>query len=332
MIAYTIRRLLAAVPILIVSSFIIFWVASLSADPIRQRFEGRNPPPPAATIQLERERLNFDAGFFRQYWDWLWNLVVHQDFGPSINSATNIGSELGRRTVITFRLVILAMILAVVLAVVTGVLSAVRQYSKLDYTFTFLGFLFLAMPSFWLAVVLKQGAIAFNDSVEGNLGRRPIPTINHQASVVPEEFWPRMMDIALHMVLPTISLALITYAALSRFQRSSMLEVLNSDYIRLARAKGLSARRVMVRHALRTALIPLTTVTALGIASILGGAVVTETVYQWRGMGDLLVTAVIAQDRYVTMGWLLVAGLFVILGNLTADLLYAVLDPRIRYE
>lgn len=332
MIAFTIRRLLAAIPILMVSSFIVFWLASLSADPIRQRYELRNPPPPKATIELERHRLNFDEGFFRQYWDWLWGLVVHQDFGPSINSAVDIGGELGRRTVITFRLVILAMILAVILAVVTGVLSAVRQYSKLDYTFTFLGFLFLAMPSFWLAVVLKQGAIAFNDSVEGSLGSRPIPTINHQSSVVPEEFWPRMADIGLHMVLPTISLALITYAALSRFQRSSMLEVLNSDYIRLARSKGLSARRVMVRHALRTALIPLTTVTALQIAAILGGAVVTETVYQWRGMGDLLINSIVAQDRYMTMGWLLVAGLFVIIGNLTADLLYAVLDPRIRYE
>jgi peptide/nickel transport system permease protein len=133
------------------------------------------------------------------------------------------------------------------------------------------------------------------------------------------------------MVLPTISLALISYAAWSRYQRSAMLEVLNSDYVRLARAKGLSRRRVMVKHALRNALIPLTTVTALDLASIISGAVLTETVFQWRGMGDLLLNAIRTDDVYVVMAWLLVTATVVIAFNLLADLLYAVLDPRIRY-
>jgi peptide/nickel transport system permease protein len=132
-------------------------------------------------------------------------------------------------------------------------------------------------------------------------------------------------------VLPTISLALISYAAWSRYQRAAMLEVMNSDYVRLARAKGLSRRRVMVKHALRNALIPLTTVTALDLASIISGAVVTETVFQWRGMGDLLLNAIRTDDVYVTMAWLLVTATVVIVFNLLADLLYAVLDPRIRY-
>ena len=132
-------------------------------------------------------------------------------------------------------------------------------------------------------------------------------------------------------MLPTISLALISYAAWSRYQRASMLEVMNSDYVRLARAKGLSRRRVMVKHALRNALIPLTTVTALDLASIISGAVVTETVFQWRGMGDLLLNAIRTDDVYVVMAWLLVTATVVILFNLLADLLYAVLDPRIRY-
>jgi peptide/nickel transport system permease protein len=134
------------------------------------------------------------------------------------------------------------------------------------------------------------------------------------------------------MILPTVSLALITYAGWSRFQRASMLEVLNSDYVRLARAKGLKHRRVLVRHALRTALIPMTTVTALGIAAIIGGAIITETVYEWQGMGRFLLMEIAARDRNGTMGWLVVAGFFVVVGNLVADVLYAVLDPRIRYE
>ena len=127
-------------------------------------------------------------------------------------------------------------------------------------------------------------------------------------------------------------LALITYAAWSRFVRGSLLEVLNSDYVRLARAKGLTPRRVMFRHALRTALIPMTTVTALTIAGLFGGAIITERVFQWRGMGTLIINAIGDRDRYVIMGWLLVVGLIVVVGNIVADLLYAVLDPRIRYE
>jgi peptide/nickel transport system permease protein len=134
-----------------------------------------------------------------------------------------------------------------------------------------------------------------------------------------------------HMVLPTIALALISYASWSRFQRASMLEVLNSDYLRLARYKGLPRRTVMVRHGLRTALIPLTTVTALDLASIIGGAVVTETVFQWHGMGDFLIRSIREQDVYATASWLLITAVVVIVFNLIADLLYAVLDPRIRY-
>lgn len=331
MFAYIVRRLLAAVPILLISSFIAFWVASVSADPVRLRYEGRNPPAPAATIANDRQWMRFDQGFFEQYWIWLKDLVTKGYFGPSINRNRDIGTELIDKSIITFRLVALAMLIALVLAVITGVLSATRQYSKLDHSFTFLGFLFLAMPSFWIAVLLKHGAIKVNDAIEPSTGTRPIPTISHESTLLPDGAWARLVDIGEHMILPTLSLALITYAAWSRFQRAAMLEVLNSDYIRLARSKGLKSRRVLVRHALRTALIPMTTVSALTIAAILGGAVITETVYQWRGMGYLLLTAVGEQDRYVMMGWLLVAGTVVVVGNVVADLLYAALDPRIRY-
>jgi peptide/nickel transport system permease protein len=141
-----------------------------------------------------------------------------------------------------------------------------------------------------------------------------------------------MGDDAGHLILPTVVLALSSYAAWSRFQRGSMLEVLGSDYIRLARAKGLSRSRVMVRHALRTALIPLTTVTALDIATLIGGAVITESVFQWHGMGEYLLDGIRNRDVYPVASWLLISATFVILFNLIADLLYAVLDPRIRYE
>jgi peptide/nickel transport system permease protein len=328
MLAYTIRRLLISIPVLIAASFLTFWFVSLSGDPVLEKFAGRNPRPPKSTFDHEYHRLHLDQGFFAQYWGWLKNLVTQGYWGPSVNETTDIGHELARGLGVTIRLVTAAMLIALILAVITGVLSAVRQYSKTDYTFTFLGFLFLAMPSFWIAVLLKQGGIFVNDS----LGTRIFYTIGEKSTPTPDGFWDQTLDTGKHMILPTISLALITYAAWSRFQRASMLEVLNSDYVRLARAKGLKPRRVLVRHGLRTALIPMTTVTALTIAAILGGAVITETVFGWQGMGRFLIQEINLRDRYGTMGWLLVSGFFVIAGNLVADLLYAVLDPRIRYE
>jgi peptide/nickel transport system permease protein len=327
MLAYTIRRLLAAIPVLLVASFLVFWFVSLSGDPVIEKYAGRNPPVPRSTIVSEHHRLHLDKGFWEQYWLWLKG-IVHGDFGPSVNSTTDIGHELGTRIWVTLRLVFFAMVLALILAVITGVLSALRQYSKLDYTFTFLGFLFLAMPAFWIAVLLKQGGINYNNASS----TRTFFTIGERSAVPVQGAWNGFLDIAGHMILPTLSLALITYAGWSRFQRASMLEVLNSDYIRLARAKGLKPRTVLVRHALRTALIPMTTVSALTIAAILGGAIITETVFEWQGMGKFLIQSVGAQDRNATMGWLLLAGLVVVIGNLVADLLYAVLDPRIRYE
>jgi peptide/nickel transport system permease protein len=328
MLAYTIRRLLIAIPVLLVATMIVFGLTLFTGDPVEEKYAARNPPVPQQTIDIERERLHLDDPIPVQYGNWIKNLVTKGDFGPSINAAGNIGDELSRRVLVTLRLVIFAMILALVLAIISGVLSATRQYSWFDYVATFFGFLFLAMPAFWVAVLLKQGALSYNEAT----GTRTFYTIGARSVETEPGLWNTIADIFGHSILPTLSLALITYAAWSRFQRSSMLEVLNSDYVRLARAKGLPQRKVLTRHALRTALIPMTTVSALGIATVIGGAVITETVFEWQGMGRYLIDSIATRDRYAIMGWLLVAGLFVIIGNLVADILYGVLDPRIRYE
>lgn len=239
----------------------------------------------------------------------------------------NIGSEVFGRFGVTLRLIVLAMVVALILAVLIGVISASRQYSKFDYTATFFGFLFLSMPSFWFALVLKQIGIGINTTV----GDQVFYTIGSSSVVATGGFWTQFGDVLGHLILPTISLALTSYAAWSRYQRASMLEVLNSDYVRLARAKGLPRWTVTRKHALRNALIPLTTVTALDIGSILGGAVVTETVFQWQGAGAFLLDAIKRSDVYAVEAWLLIAATFIILLNLIADLLYGLLDPRIRY-
>ncbi len=165
-----------------------------------------------------------------------------------------------------------------------GVFSAIRQYSAADYTITFFGFLFLAMPVFWFAVLLKQAGIWFNQKT----GSQFLGTIGEKSPYLEvDTTWNQFTDHVGHLILPTITLALVSFASWTRYTRASMLEVLNSDYVRLARAKGLRRGRVMTRHALRTALIPLATVTALDIAIILGGAVITETIFQWHGMGEI---------------------------------------------
>jgi peptide/nickel transport system permease protein len=225
-------------------------------------------------------------------------------------------------------MVILASIIAIVLAIGAGVLSAVKQYTPTDYTFTFLGFLFLSMPVFWLAALLKEyGALRLNKL----FGKQVVFTVGAETPNLTGSFGHRIADYAGHLVLPTIALALISFAAWSRYQRATMLDVLGADYIRLARAKGLSQRRVMTRHALRNALIPLVTVVAIDTGAIFGGAIITERVFAWQGMGALLVQGATTSDPNILLAWLMVTSILVVLFNLIADVLYAVLDPRIRY-
>jgi peptide/nickel transport system permease protein len=324
LIAYAVRRLLISIPILLISTFAVFVMVSLSGDPLSD-LRARQPPPPASVLKAQAHLLRLDQPVLLRYWHWITG-VLHGDFGPSVQSI-NIGHEIWTRFGVTIRLVLLAIILSVVIAGVVGVVSAAKQYSAIDYVFTTLGFLFLAMPVFWFAILLKQLAININL----NAGRAIFYTIGDKSIDLQGGFWTQAVDIAGHMVLPTIVLAMTSFASWSRYNRASMLEVLSSDYVRLARSKGLPRRRVLIRHALRTALAPMVTVMSMDFATLFSGAVVTETVFQWRGMGDFLLTAIRYRDVYSVVAWLLIAGTTVIIMNLIADLLYGVLDPRIRY-
>jgi peptide/nickel transport system permease protein len=313
------------VPLLLLSSMIVFALVHYAGDPLRD-LEGRNPPVPPSVLDARRHELYLDHSLPAQYWHWL-SGVVRGDFGTSVKGI-DIRADLTHRLGVTLRMVVLAMLIAVILAVVVGVLSAVKQYSGLDYTATLLGFLALSMPVFWLAALLKEFlAIDINRW----LGHTVVYTIGNETPDLTGSFLSRLGNQAGHLALPTVALAAVSYAAWSRYQRSSMLDVLNSDYIRLAKAKGLSQRRVMVRHALRCALIPITTVVALDVGAILGGAVITERVFAWHGMGEMLLSAVNDQDVNRLLAWLMVSAIIIVLFNLIADLLYAFLDPRIRY-
>lgn len=324
---FTIRRIIASVFVLLASSLLVFALCAASFDPLA-RDRQRQPPPTQAYLDARAAELGLDRNFFVRYWDWL-SGVVRGDFGDTIGG-TAITEQLPGRLLVTGRMIGLAIVLAVLLAIVVGVIGAVRQYKASDYVFTFLAYLLIALPTFWFAAILKEFVAG---GVNDIFGQQVLYTIGEETPGLSlyASGWELWSDRIGHLVLPTVSLALLSFAAWSRFQRSAMLDVLGSDYMRLARAKGLTYRRVVVKHGLRNALIPLTTVVALGIGTLFGGAVITEQVFVWHGMGEYLIQDGIGDnDINVVLGWLLISAVFVVVFNLVADVLYAVLDPRIR--
>jgi peptide/nickel transport system permease protein len=227
----------------------------------------------------------------------------------------------------TLQLVLVAELLAILLAVGIGVYSALRQYSAFDYTATTFSFLGFATPVFWLALMLQ--VLFVNIYLWFDV--RIFYTAN-LSGIDPGSGFHFVFDRAQHLGLPVITLMIASIATYSRYMRASMLEVVNSDYVRTARAKGLSERKVTMRHAFRNALIPLVTIVALNLGALLSGAVVTETVFALDGMGFYYYNALLLGDPYPVMAWLIVVATLVIIFNLIADIAYGLLDPRVRYE
>jgi peptide/nickel transport system permease protein len=340
MIVFIIRRVLLMIPVLLGATVLSFTLVEASTDPVAaQVFELQSggKEVPQSTIDAIEARLYYDRSLPERYWLWLTGIgdtngdigLLKGEWGPSTEgSVVDIGEDVGERFWITLRLVLFATVASIGIAILTGVLSAVKQYSKLDYTLTFIGFLALAMPTFWFAQLAKEGAVELN----GAFGTNVFQTYGNSSVGFTGTPWEVFVDALPYLIVPTIVLALTGYAAMSRYQRASMLEVLNSDYVRLARAKGVRNRTVMRRHALRTALIPIATFAPLAVAGAMGGAIVIERIFGWRGLGAYSYDAIINGDSFAVMAYLLVSGVVVLIGILVSDILYGVLDPRIRYE
>jgi glutathione transport system permease protein len=324
--AYILRRLGAGFLVLILASFVMFLLVSLSGDPLAQL--RANPHISPGTIAAAKAQLHLNEPLLGRYWTWLTGFV-QGDFGIS-TTGQPVGPQMWPRFETTLKLVIPAVILSVLIAVLIGVVSAIKQYSITDHVSTGLAYLFYSTPVFVVALVLKDFlAVDVNKAV----GHTILYTVG-TSSPGTTGGWPLFVNSVAHTVLPVLTLTLITYAGWSRYQRASMLDVLNADYIRLARAKGLSPHRVLYVHALRNALVPVVTVVAIDFATILGGTIITEVVFGWEGMGRFLYEGLIgpvSPDVNVVMGWMMIAAIAVVVFNLIADLLYAVLDPRIRY-
>ena len=324
MLTYVIRRLLYSTVVLIAASILVFWGMSLVTSPIG--FLRMQPNISEQTITNISERKHLNDPIYERYGYWVKDVFTNK-FGTGTVSDLPIWPDLQRAMGHTLQLIIAAELLAILIAVVIGVYSALRQYSAFDYTATTFSFVGLAMPVFWLALMLQ--VLFVNIYLWFDLRIFYVASLN---SVDPGSGIHFVLDRAQHLALPIIVLAVASIAQYSRFMRASMLEVVNSDYVRTARAKGLDERKVTMKHAFRNALIPLITLIALNFGGLLGGAVVTETVFALDGMGLFFINALNAGDPYPVMAFLMVTAVFVVIFNLIADLAYGWLDPRVRLE
>jgi peptide/nickel transport system permease protein len=318
---YIIRRILYSIPVLIVSTFIIFSFVSLAGDP-RDNMRA-NPNFSQITYNKLAHTYHLDKPIPVRYGYWVKDVFTHK-LGVSLRTSQPIWPDITRTIGHTAQILFLAEIIAVILGVAVGIFSAVRQYSVFDYFFTSFSFLGYAMPTFWLALLLQ---ILFVDIyLKWNVRIFYTSGLNSTGSSA----WS--IDRLQHIALPVITLSIISFALYSRYMRASMLDVINTDYVRTARAKGMSEWNVVMRHVVRNALIPIATVAAINFGAVISGAIVTETVFTLDGMGFYFIQKLQQLDLYAIMAYLLVTAIAVIVFNLIADILYGYLDPRIRYD
>jgi peptide/nickel transport system permease protein len=330
MLSYIIRRVLIFVPVLVLASFLCFSLVNTMGDPLGD-WKAAQPRLPAA-VATEERIVGYDQPFFERYGHWAANFV-RGDWNRNVVPGDNnqpVKPQVLAALGVTAKLVIFAELLAIMIGMLIGVVSAVRQYSRMDYTLTGIAFVLFSLPLFCIAIMLKAAAIPLNNALQASGMGRWITTSGSPPGGYSGGFWHHVYQATGVYVLPVLCLLAIQFALYSRFQRGAMLDALNADYVRTAQAKGLSQARVIFRHAFRNTLIPVVTLSALNIGANFGGAVITETVFGWNGMGRLIVDSVSHVEPWMVLGWLVVTAIFIMTFNLIADILYGALDPRIR--
>ncbi|MCH1626214.1 ABC transporter permease [Fredinandcohnia quinoae] len=316
MVSYIIRRTLMAIPLLLGITIISFAIIQMAPGDPAAMLMDPNISPKDREVVMEKYGLNDPVHI--QYFKWLGNMV-QGDFGDSIVFKGRDVSELiMNRLPNTLLLMIVSTLLAIVIAIPFGIISAIRPYSKIDYTVTVTSFLGLATPSFWFGLLL---IMIFSVHLHW------FPASGTQTLNMPFSLWDRIH----HLIMPAFVLATADMAGLTRYTRSSMLEVVQQDYMRTARAKGFKEGKVIFKHGLRNGLIPVITIFGLMLPSFIGGAVVVEQVFGWPGLGKLFIDAAFQRDFPIVMALTVISSVLVIIGNLVADILYAVFDPRIEY-
>ncbi len=331
---YILRRILNLFFVLFLVSIIIFLLLRLAPGDPAKVIAGEHSSP--EIIEEIRIRLGLDKPLITQYFIWF-KQILRGNLGTSIQTRDSIMKELLLRFPNTFELSVFAMIFAGLIGFPAGIISAVRRYSFLDYVSMFIALLGVSMPVFWLGIMLmmifgvKLDLLPIGGRLSVYTSLKPIThfylldsliTLNGRAFI----------DTLKHLILPSIALGTIPMAFIARITRSSMLDVLNQDYIRTAKSKGLRQNTVIRKHALKNAMIPILTTAGTIFALLMGGAILTETVFSWPGIGKYVVQAVYARDYPVVQGSVLFIAFLIAVTNLTVDILYAYLDPRIHYQ
>jgi peptide/nickel transport system permease protein len=316
---FLVRRSIEMGITLVLASVLLFAILNLApGGPFDARIAAGHIQDPGYLDRLNK-LIGLDKPIHERYLIWL-NNVIHGSLGQSwtIARGQEVGTIIGTRLPNTLMLMTTGLVFSFLIAIVIGTVSAVRQYSIFDNVSTAFSFFGISIPAFWFGLIMLMffGLELKLFPVGG------LYSVGHQDDPI-DRFW--------HLILPMIVLSLLSVAQWSRFLRSSLLETLRQDYVRTARAKGQIERLVLFRHAFRNALIPLVTVIALAIPALFGGAIFTETIFNWPGMGQLLIGAVGASDWPVAMGVVIITAALTILANFIADVAYVLVDPRIRY-
>ncbi|OBF57962.1 peptide ABC transporter permease [Mycobacterium sp. 852002-50816_SCH5313054-b] len=322
MIRFLARRVLNYIVLLALASFLTYCLTSLAFSPLDSLLQ-RNPRPPQAVIDAKAHALGLDRAIPIRYAHWA-SHVVRGDFGTTVTGQP-VGTTLWRRVGVTLRLLVVGSVVGTVLGIAAGAWGAIRQYRISDRLVTMLALLVLSTPSFVIANLLILGALRVNWAAGVQL-------FDYTGETSPGVVggWHELLDRLRHLILPTLTLSLMAAAGYSRYQRNAMLDVLGQDFIRTARAKGLTRRRALLKHGLRTALIPLATLFAYGVAGLVTGAVFVEKIFGWHGMGEWLVQGISTQDTNIIAAITLFSGTVVLLAGLLSDVFYAALDPRVR--
>jgi peptide/nickel transport system permease protein len=332
--AYSIRRIFSLIPVLLGLSLIVFFmIRAIPGDPA-QVILGQLATK-EAIADLTRE-LGLDQPWYVQYFTYLGGLLTG-DLGESLRTKSAIGTEIWPYLAATMELSFVAMLIAIIIGVNAGIVSAWFQNSWFDYGAMVLALVGVSMPIFWLGL-MEQWLFAINLDILPTSGREevrnPVEAITnfYIIDTLIQGRTDQFVDVLKHLVLPAMALATIPMAIIARITRSTMLEVMRSDFIRTARAKGLSMFWVVYKHSLKNAIIPVLTIIGLQTGLLLGGAILTETIFSWPGIGRYIYEAINYRDYPVIQSGILIIALIFVLINLVVDLLYAAIDPRIKYR
>lgn len=320
---YLIRRILQMIPLLFIISLLSFTIAELApGDPVMMYLAPDKRSLSTEELNHLRHQLGLDQPVHIRYIYWLGNMVKG-NLGYSLRTNNTVLNEIKSRLPNTILLGGVSLLVSVLVAIPVGILSAVKRNSIFDYLATFGAFVGISIPSFWLALGLIV-IFSFRLGILPSVGMSSL-----EAGMTPlQSLW----DTIKHLILPVITLSYSSIAYWSRYQRAVLIEIFNQDYIRTARGKGLQESKVIFQHAFRSSLIPMVTLAGLSLPELVNGAYITEAIFGWPGMGRLGISAIMSRDYPVVMGVTMLSALLVVVGNLLADVCYAVVDPRISHQ